>query len=126
MASAVFSRRSRPLCCAVNAADKPKTSTNCLILGRIFSAGTRFFRSLEKEVDAALNLRMVILMEMQLRDMPETEPAGQFMTQIMPRVFEGRQRFALFPFVSPDGYPHRSMAPIRTDMRFDHFHREQA
>src|ERR1051326_5347853 len=60
MASAVISRRSRSLCCAVNAADRNKTITSCLILGEFFSADTRFFRSFKEEIDAAFDVRMMI------------------------------------------------------------------
>src|SRR5689334_20927481 len=126
MASAVFSRRSRLFCCAVIAADRNKTITSCLILGGFFSASTSFFRSFEQEIDTALDLRVMVLLKMQFRDMPETESSGQFVTQVMPGVVERRERFLLLVLGAGDGYPHGSVPPVMADLRLDDFYRQQA
>ena len=68
---------------------------------------------------------MMILVEMQLRDMPEAEAACQFVTQVMPGVLERVQRFLLFAFVASDGDPDRSVPPIGTDVGLDYLYGEQ-
>src|SRR6185312_10166765 len=80
--------------------NRNKTITNCLSLGRIFSTSARFFRPPEQEVDAAFDVRIFIVLKVQLRDMPEAEPHRQLVTQIAARVVEGCQRFLLFPLTA--------------------------
>ena len=81
--------------------DQNKTNTKCLILGLIFGPGPRFFCSLEQKVDAALHIGVPILLEMQIRDMPEVQPDSQFVTQIMPGVVERRDALPLPALISP-------------------------
>src|ERR1035438_10419725 len=98
MAPALFSRRSSsgPAACPGRAAARPanrnKTITNCLGLGLIFSTSTTFFRPFDEKIDAALNIRLPVMVEMQLRDVPQAQADGQFVTQIMPSALQSRHR----------------------------------
>src|SRR5579859_4634685 len=99
MASALFSSRSsspeRGLPCGcpklANAANRNKTNTFCLVLGLIFDSPTRFFRPLDKEIDPAFDVRVLVPVEMQFRDMPELEAGGQLAAQKTLGVLESSQ-----------------------------------
>jgi hypothetical protein len=71
-----------------------------LILGLIFGSPARFFRSLQEYIDAVVGVRVAILLEMELWDVPQTEPGGQFVTQIMPGVVQSGQGIPLSPVVA--------------------------
>src|SRR6476469_1554696 len=101
MASALFSRR-KSSWSAATAPERTKSTTNCLTCGLIFRTATSFFRTSEKEIDPALDIRVVVLVEMQLGNMPEAQSAGQLMAQVVPGVLQGIQRLLLFPVCAPD------------------------
>jgi hypothetical protein len=86
----------------------------------------RFFRTFQQEIDAAFHVRIAVLVEVELRDMPEAEAGGQLVTEIMPGMVEGRHRLLLLPFGAAAGHPYGSMPPIRTDVRIDHFDRQES
>ena len=53
------------------AANKNKTNTSCLTLGLIFVAPPRFSGPAQQKINPALDVRVLVLFKMQLRDMPE-------------------------------------------------------
>ena len=57
----------------------------------------RLFRAFQQEIDAAFDVRIAVLVEMQLGDMPEAQAAGQFVTEIMPGVLQGVHGLLLLP-----------------------------
>jgi hypothetical protein len=62
-------------------------------------ASPRSLGSLQEEVDPAFHIGVAILVEMQFGNVAQAETARQFVTEIMPRVFEcrhGRLLLALF------------------------------
>src|ERR1017187_8903872 len=93
MASALFSSR-RSSCCpsAAKAANRNKTNIFCLTLGLIFVTSPRFSRSAQQKIDPALDVRILVLFKMQLRDMPELQTRSQFLPQVPRSVFQGRER----------------------------------
>ena len=105
MASALFSSRSSsgwpPPARAHEPANRNKTTTICLTLGLIFSTATDFFRSFQQKIDPAVDIRVVVTLEMQLRDVPQAQPAGQFVPQVMPGMLQGRQRLRSAPARRP-------------------------
>src|SRR5215469_442716 len=106
MASALLSSRnnSGPSAAAptarMGAANRNKTTTFCLVLGLIFNPPTRFFCPFQKKIDAAFDVRIAILVKMQLGHMPEAQPGGQFVPEKPRRVLQGRHRLPLLPFVA--------------------------
>ena len=68
---------------------------------------------------------MMILVKMQFRDMPEAQTGGQFVTQVMPGMFQRAQRFFLLLFVSADGHPHSGVAPVGADVGLDDLYCQQ-
>ncbi len=103
------------------APNRHKTNTYDRSLGLIFSAATRFFRTFQKKVDPAFDIGVAVLLEMQLGDVPEAQAAGQFVTQKMPGVFEGVERFFLLALVPADGDADMGMAAVHTDVNFADF-----
>jgi hypothetical protein len=70
-----------------------------LILGVFFGSPASFFRALQQNLQAAFGIRVPILLEMQFRDVAETQTGGQFVTQIMPGVLQSGQRIPLLPLL---------------------------
>src|SRR6478752_5395202 len=111
MESAFFSSRSSSAPGDANPANTNKTSTFCLTLGRFFTTAPAFFRTLDEELDSAFDVRIVVLGEVQLGNMPEFESGREFVAEIVPGVVERGQRFLLFPLGSAHRDAHRRMTP---------------
>src|SRR5450432_4742715 len=124
MASALFSSRSispesglASRCPnAAEAANRHKTNTFCWVLGLIFGPPARFFHPLQKEIDPALHVRVLVAIEMQFRYTPELQSRRQLPPQKRLGVFQRRQSLRLFAFRSPDRHFHAGVPRIGTHM----------
>src|ERR1022692_4005229 len=105
MASALFSSR-RSSCCpsVAQAANRNKTITFCLTLGLIFVTSPRFSRPAEQKIYPALDVRILVLFKMQLRNMPELQARSQFLPQVARSVFEGGERVVPPALVAAQGH----------------------
>src|ERR1039458_3237792 len=127
MASALFSSRRSPCCpLAAKAANRNKTSTSCLTLGLIFVTPPRFSRPAQQKIDPALDVRILVLFKMQLRDMPELQSRGQFLPQVPRGVLQGRERLVAPALVAAQRDFDGGVPGIRADLDVGHFHFQEA
>src|ERR1035438_668388 len=127
MASALFSSR-RSSCCplAAKAANRNKTSTSCLTLGLIFVTPPRFSRPAQQKIDPALDVRILVLFKMQLRDMPELQSGSQFLPQVPRSVFQGRERVVAPALVAAQGHFDGGVPGIRAHLDRSEEHTSEA
>lgn len=132
MASALLSSRSNsgpsaaPPTIVAEDANRNKNSIIWFVLGLIFTAPTRFFRPFQQKVDPAFDIGVAIVREMQLRDMPEAQPEGQFVAQKAGGMLEGRQGVSLLPVGAPDDDFDGGVFAIGADMDVDDFDGQEA
>ena len=91
-----------------------------MILGLFFAWPPRFFRPLEQNFHAAVGIRVAILLEIELGDMPEVQPGTQLVTQIMPSVFQCGEGRLLPRLIAPQVYLDVRIAPIRANTDLGH------
>ncbi|SPF56197.1 hypothetical protein SBA4_80010 [Candidatus Sulfopaludibacter sp. SbA4] len=82
--------------------------------------------ALEQKINAAFDVLIAVVVEMQLGDVAETQAGGQLVAQVMPGVLQGCQRLLLLLLVSPDHHADIGVASIRTDMHLGHLDGQQA
>lgn len=73
-------------------------------------------RALEQQVDTAFDIGMAVLLEVQLRNMPERQPRRQFVPQETARMVERSQRLSLLALVTADCDFDSGVPRIRTDV----------
>src|SRR5580700_11889970 len=131
MASALCSRRniSRPAWAGQEAGatvNKNKTTTFCLTLGLIFGRCTLFFRPLQQDLDPRGGVGMMVRLEMQLRYSPKAEPAGQFMPQVVPGMFQCGHSLVLLLLATAQTDLDQCVARVGADRDVRHIYRDQA
>ena len=90
-----------------------------------FRAPARPFGAFEQEIDAAFDIRMPVLVEVQFGNVPEDQTLRQFVTQVMARMFERGHGLLLLPFRAAACHPDGRVPAVRTDVCVHDLDREQ-
>ena len=90
-----------------------------------FRAAARPLGAFQQEIDAAFDIRMPVLVEVQFGNVPEDQTGRQFVAQIMPRMFERGHGLLLLPFRAAAWHADGRVPAVRTDVRVHDLDRQQ-